>query len=154
MDSGRVCARQVVGVRSNAAVRRGGTGSPFPGRHMGVPRTLGRLRRSEEFRRVYQGGIRRAGALVVVHACPNGLGTVRLGVSVARRFGRATARNRLKRRLREAVRWHRPRMQTGVDLVVMPRSGAGTAAYGELRDGLSAALEAAGVLTGDDRGEP
>jgi len=111
-------------------------------------RTLGRLKRSEEFRRVYQSGVRCAGTLVVVHAFPNGLGMVRLGVSVGRRFGRATARNRVKRRLREAVRWHRPRMRTGVDVVVVPRTAAGTAAYRELRDEVRATLEATGVLTG------
>lgn len=107
-----------------------------------------------DFRRVYQSGTRRSGALVVVHACPNDLGTVRLGVAVGRRFGRAAARNRLRRRLREAVRSYRSRMQTSVDLVVVPRVAAGTAAYADLRDGVRTALEAAGVLTGNDRKEP
>lgn len=103
---------------------------------------------------MYQSGTRCASALVVVHTCSNALGTVRLGVSVGRRFGRATARNRLKRRLREAVRWHRPRMRAGVDLVVAPRTGAGEAAFAELRDGLSAALRAAGLMMSERRGEP
>lgn len=109
-------------------------------------RTVGRLTRSEEFRRVYQHGARRTNELVIVHACPNGLDLVRLGISVGRRFGRATARNRLKRRLREAVRWHRLRIGTGVDLVVVPRIAASTASYADLRDGVSAALQAAGLL--------
>ncbi len=109
-------------------------------------RTIGRLTRNEEFRRAYQSGMRRAGALMVVHACPNGLQAVRFGVSVGRRFGRATIRNRLKRQLREAVRWYGPRLRTGVDLVVVPRSAAGTATYADLRDGLKAMLEAAGLL--------
>jgi ribonuclease P protein component len=117
---------------------------------MGPRRTIGRLTRTEEFRRVYRDGVRRASALVVVHSSPNGLTLVRLGVSVGRRFGRAVQRNRLRRRLREAVRWHRPRMQRGVDLVVVPRAAAADAAYAELRDGVSAALGASGVLTGND----
>ncbi|HET8679310.1 MAG TPA: ribonuclease P protein component [bacterium] len=106
---------------------------------------------SAEFRRVYQSGTHRAGTLVVVHACPNDLGAVRLGLAVGRRFGRATARNRLRRRLREAVRSYRPRMQTGVDLVVVPRMAAIAAAYTDLRDGVCTALEAAGVLIESDR---
>ncbi|MGQ0549392.1 MAG: ribonuclease P protein component [Armatimonadota bacterium] len=119
----------------------------------GIP-SVGRLTRSEEFRRVYQSGTHRTEVLVVVHACPNSLGTVRLGVPVGRRFGTAVARNRLKRRLREAVRSHRPRMSPGVDLVVVPRTAAGTASYAELRNGVGAALKAARVLTGDNRKEP
>lgn len=120
---------------------------------VGAVPSVGRLTRSEEFRRVYESGTHRAGVLVVLHTCPNSLGTVRVGVPVGRRFGTAVARNRLKRRLREAVRSHRPRMKPGVDLVVVPRTAAGTASYAEIRNGVGAALEAAGVLTGDNRRE-
>ena len=107
---------------------------------------LGRLRRDEEFRRVYRDGARRATTLVVLHALPNGLGTARLGIAVGGRFGPAVARNRLRRRLREAVRWHRARIDAGADLVVVPRAAAAGAAYADLRDGVGAALEAAGLL--------
>ena len=91
------------------------------------------------------------GALVIMHACPNDLGTVRLGLAVGRRFGRAAARNRLRRRLREAVRSYRPWMQASVDLVVVPRMAAVAANYADLRGGVRTALEAAGVLIESDR---
>lgn len=107
---------------------------------------LGRLRRDEEFRRVYRDGARRVGTLVVLHALPNGLGTARLGIAVGRRFGPAVVRNRLRRRLREAVRWHRARIDASADLVLVPRAAAADAAYADLRDGVGAALEAAGLL--------
>ncbi len=108
--------------------------------------TVGRLTRNEDFRRVYRDGTRRASALVVLHTYPNGLDTVRLGVPVGRRFGRAVARNRLRRCLREAVRWHRLQLASGVDLVVVPRAAAALAAHTELRNGVRDVLAAAGLL--------
>jgi ribonuclease P protein component len=114
--------------------------------------TVGRLTRDEEFRRVYRDGTRCTGWLVVLHTCPNGLGTIRLGLSVGRRFGGAVARNRLRRSLREAVRRHRPQIRAGVDIVVVPRAAAAGAAYADLLDGVRAALGTAGVLDASTSG--
>ena len=119
---------------------------------MAPPSPLGRLARDEEFRRVYREGARRANTLVVIHARPNGLDSVRLGVAVGRRFGRAVERNRLRRRLREAVSANRTRIVVGVDLVVVPRPAAATAAFAAIRDSVKATLAAAGVLGRTDDG--
>lgn len=110
---------------------------------------LGRLVREDEFRRVYREGSRRSTPLLVLHARPNGLGAVRLGLAVGRRFGRAVRRNRLRRRLREAVRADYLRITTGVDLVLVPREAAARAMYRDLRAAALTALGAAGLL--DDR---
>jgi ribonuclease P protein component len=107
---------------------------------------LGRLVREDEFRRVYREGARRATRLLVLHARPNGLDSVRLGLVVGRRFGRATRRNRLRRQLREAVRSEGRRIASSVDLVVSPRETAAGAAYSDLRAAVAAALGAAGLL--------
>ncbi|MDQ7859608.1 MAG: ribonuclease P protein component [Armatimonadota bacterium] len=111
---------------------------------MAADGTIGRLAREDEFRRVYREGVRRATALLVVHARPNRLGTVRVGIAVGRRFGRAVRRNRLRRRLREAVRAQR-RLRGGVDLVVVPREGAAAAGAPALRAALEEALAATGL---------
>lgn len=115
--------------------------------------TLGRLAREQDFRRVYRDGARRATRLIVLHALPNDLDTVRLGVAVGRRFGRAVARNRLRRRLREAVRASCDRIGAGVDLIVVPRTAAGTAEYADLRTEMTATLQAAGLLASGAGGD-
>ena len=115
--------------------------------------TLGRLAREEDFRRVYRDGARRAARLIVLHALPTEIHTVRLGVSVGRRFGRAVARNRLRRRLREAVRASCARIGASVDLIVVPRAAAGTAEYADLRDEVTATLQAAGLFAGGAGGD-
>lgn len=109
-------------------------------------RFIGRLTREDEFRRVYLEGFRRSTPLLVIHARANGLGAVRLGFAVGRRFGGAVVRNRLRRRLREAVRAHHGLIGAGLDLVVAPRAGAAGATYASLHAAVGIALAAAGLL--------
>jgi ribonuclease P protein component len=59
---------------------------------------------------------------MVVHGAENGLDHARLGISISRRkIRKATARNRVKRILREAFRLSKPDLPRGIDLVIVPR---------------------------------
>jgi ribonuclease P protein component len=80
-----------------------------------------RLRRPADFRRVYDLGRSVSSALLVLYGLPNDLPTSRLGLSVSRRVGPAVARNRWKRKLREAFRMSRAQIPAGLDLIVIPR---------------------------------
>jgi ribonuclease P protein component len=63
-----------------------------------------RLRRRQDFDRVMRGQRVFAGRTVVAFARPNEDGRWRVGVTTSRRLRGAVARNRLRRRLREAAR--------------------------------------------------
>jgi ribonuclease P protein component len=52
---------------------------------------------------------------------------------VPKRLGGAVVRNRLRRKLREAVRMELARIQTGWDFVFHPRAGAADAPLAALR---------------------
>jgi len=80
------------------------------------------LRRSGDFRRIYQQRCTASDRWLLVFGGENGLSHPRLGLSVSRKVGPAVSRNRWKRRLREAFRLQQDRLPTGLDLVIVPRS--------------------------------
>src|SRR6267142_5399990 len=79
------------------------------------------LRRPADFRRVYDRRRSVSEGWIIVYACENGLPHLRLGLSVSRKVGQATHRNRLRRLYREAFRLTRHEMPIGLDLVLIPR---------------------------------
>ena len=79
------------------------------------------LRRPSDFRRVYERRRSASDDWLIMYVCENGLAHLRLGLSVSRKVGKATHRNRLKRLYREAFRLARHEMPTGLDLVLIPR---------------------------------
>src|SRR5215471_16983307 len=81
------------------------------------------LRRPADFRRTYDRRRSVSDSWLIVYACENGLPHLRLGLSVSRKVGQATRRNRLRRLYREAFRLTRHEMPVGLDLVLIPRSG-------------------------------
>lgn len=83
-----------------------------------------RVKRGEDFDRAYQARRRRDLGALIVYGTPNGLPVTRLGLSVSRKVGAATVRNRAKRMLREAFRQVRAELPTGLDLVVVVRPHA------------------------------
>ena len=79
------------------------------------------LRRPADFKRVYARRRSVSDSWLIVYACENGLPHLRLGLSVSRKVGKATRRNRLRRLYREAFRLTRHEMPGGLDLVLIPR---------------------------------
>ena len=80
------------------------------------------LRRPADFQRVYDRRRSASDDWLIVYACENDLGHLRLGLSVSRKYGPAVKRNRLRRLYREAFRLTRHEMTTGLDLVLIPRT--------------------------------
>jgi ribonuclease P protein component len=94
--------------------------SPEPARSYRF-RPAEHLRRPADFRRVYERRRSASDPWLIIYACENGLPHLRLGLSVSRKYGPATRRNRLRRLYREAFRLTRHDMPVGLDLVLVPR---------------------------------
>jgi ribonuclease P protein component len=88
-----------------------------------------RLLRHADFERVYKQGRKHFSPSITVFYLlrqavpegPKGREGLRIGFTVGRALGGAVHRNRMKRRLREAVRHSRPWPKADVDVVINPK---------------------------------
>lgn len=111
----------------------------------GEGRKRGRLSRSGDFDRAYKEGRSHANRFLVLYAFPRGGDggeEVRLGVSVGRKVGGATERNKVKRAMREAFWGLAERLPDGYDFVLVGRSGVAGLIDREGTAGLTASLTA------------
>jgi ribonuclease P protein component len=104
-----------------------------------------RLTRSKDFARVRRFGRSSGSQLLVLYALPTNSTDRRIGFSVSKRVGKATIRNRVKRRLREAVRSHLAVVPAGYDLVFIARPPAAAATYAQLEETVGYLLRKSGT---------
>jgi ribonuclease P protein component len=111
------------------------------------PRTA-RLLRHADFERVYKQGRRHFSATMTVfywprpqaaaeNPVPSGL---RIGFTVGRALGGAVQRNRMKRRLREAVRMTRPLAGISADVVINPKKSLLVVGFEDVKKEVSRAF--------------
>jgi ribonuclease P protein component len=106
-----------------------------------------RLRRNADIAAVWTEGMKIQHAMFALRARSNGLDVIRIAVAAPRSLGRAVARNRSRRRLREAFRAAITELANGpgCDVVVVARPPVATAAFGDIR---KAAATAVGSVAG------
>src|SRR3954454_15741143 len=130
-----------------AAIARGGS----------LPKQA-RLLRHADFERVYKGGRRlfsanmtvfwlrrEAGSEQAERVLPGTSGP-RIGFTVGRVLGGSVVRNRIRRRMREAVRLSRERLTAPVDVVINPKKSAQVAAFEQLLQDVAEAFR--GIAAG------
>ena len=122
-----------------------------------------RLLRHADFQRVYEGGRRQfTGNMTVFFlrrtisaAEAAGGDSLRVGFTVGKALGGAVERNRLKRRMREAVRTSWPALNAPVDVVFHPRKSVLQMPFADLVNevarGLQLALQRARVAQPEPR---
>jgi len=93
-----------------------------------------KVRRRTDYLRCYRTGRRRHGSLAIVYFVPNQLGHPRIGVTASRKVGKAVARQRLKRRIKEIYRRWQDRSQLpAFDLVIHLKPEAGKSDFPALK---------------------
>lgn len=103
----------------------GRTGDSFP--------KSSRILRSSEFRKVYQNGFRVSGPYFAAFCLRNAESPgPRIGFTVPRALGKSVVRNRMRRRVREAVRRSLDRLGPQWNVVFNPRKGALEAPFPDL----------------------
>jgi ribonuclease P protein component len=124
-----------------------------------VLRTLStaRLRKHADYQRVYQRSRKHFSASMTyffadrLSTAPSG---PRVGLTAGRVLGKAVERNRIKRRMREAVRLNLPSLTRDVDVVLHPRRTVLTAEFAGLQREVSRIFAVVEKAVGQADGRP
>jgi len=118
----------------------GGLNLSGPGRRGRFSGSM-RLLRHADFERVYKQGRRHFAAHMTVFYLAREQGEgLRIGFTVGKVLGGAVERNRMKRRLREAVRLHWPGVLIPADIVINPKKSLLKDEFSELGNEISRAF--------------
>lgn len=105
-----------------------------------------RLRKGFQFNYIYRRGKSLAGKEMVLYYVRNRSNKLLVGVSVSKKIGKSTVRNRIKRLFKESARSLLPEMRGDYNYVLLARSGAVDAEYADVRKTLEYLLKKAGCL--------
>ena len=100
--------------------------APGKGRQGMESQTFGkddRIRKRQDYLRIYEQGVRIHSARFTIITCRNQSGIRRLGTTVSKKAGNAVQRNRIKRLLREFFRLNKSRLPASQDIVIIAKRG-------------------------------
>ena len=104
------------------------------------------LKRKKEFRYTYRAGKSVNGRLVTLIYAKNRKNKVQIGFAVGKKIGGSVVRNRVKRRMREAVTPYIPQMKKGYNIVMIVREPIVDASFQTISDAVEDRLCRAGLL--------
>lgn len=80
------------------------------------------IKSNEEFQNIFQKGHSINGRFIVVYFLNNYLPGKRFGICVGRKLGTAVIRNRIKRLIREAIRFQSDSILPGYDILIVAKN--------------------------------
>ena len=110
------------------------------------------LRRKKEFRYTYRVGKSCGGKLLALVYAKSRTTSAKIGFSVSKKIGNAVVRNRVKRRMREAVTPLIPVIKGGTNLIFIARDSIIDAPFLSIREAMLSQLERAGLITAEEQG--
>jgi len=102
-----------------------------------------RLQKNYQFKYIYSHGVSFYTKPIVLIRAKSKPGSLRIGISVSNKTGKAVFRNRIKRLLREAVREHLPHLTKGFNYIFAASSKYDFkgVAYAAVRDAVGALIK-------------
>lgn len=99
-------------------------------------KTANKLKKDQDFRRVYKEKDSIANKLLILYIKTNNLDYNRAGFTVSKKIGKSVVRSKVKRRIRESYRLKDDQIKQGYDLVFIAREGCADASYKEIESAL------------------
>ncbi len=99
------------------------------------------MTKRRDFELVFKEGINSAAKYFIIYVKKNGLTYNRLGLSVSKKIGKAVARNRIKRLLREAIRKVSEKIPLNYDFIVIAKKSSSEAKLEDIVRDMRKSLE-------------
>ncbi|GAB6099668.1 ribonuclease P protein component [Halanaerocella petrolearia] len=106
----------------------------------------GKLRKTYQFKRVYNHGESLADHSLVLYHLENNEPKRRVGYSVSKKIGKAVTRNRVKRLFREVYRHNKDKLATGLDIVLIARKPIVNATYHQIETSFNKLCHKANIV--------
>jgi ribonuclease P protein component len=90
------------------------------------------LKKSRDYRRTVEGGSRDILETIIAYRLPNQTEVSRIGISATKKIGNSVKRNKVKRRIREAIRRNASFLPHGEDIVIVARRECTTANFADI----------------------
>lgn len=110
-----------------------------------------RLKKNYQFNYIFKHGKSAAGKNLVLIYAKNNSGRLKVGFSVGKKLGKATVRNKIKRRLKECFRKEIPFADKGYNYIFIPRQEIAESTYADIVKSVRGLLKKSGLYKGDEK---
>ncbi|SFC85098.1 ribonuclease P protein component [Butyrivibrio sp. YAB3001] len=94
------------------------------------------LKKTSDFRNVYQNGKSYANKFIVLYVWENGGSNNKIGISCSKKIGNSVVRHRFSRLVRESYRLHENAFNSGLNVVIVARACARDASFFDIEESL------------------
>lgn len=111
------------------------------------------LTRNEDYQKVYHNGKSCSNRYFVMYYLKNELSENRYGISVSKKVGNSVVRHRITRLLREVFRLNGGLFNSGLDIVVIGRTGSKGIGYETAKEAVLGLAKKSGVVIRENKAE-
>lgn len=104
-----------------------------------------RLKKNYQFNYIFRHGKSASAGNIVLVYSKNNSGRLKVGFSVGKKIGKATVRNKVKRRLKECFRKEIPLADTGYNYIFIPRESIVSDSFADIQKTVRKLLQKAGL---------
>lgn len=113
---------------------------------------MDKLKKNKDFRYVYKKGKSFATRYLVLYIKKNSLNENRVGYSISKKVGKATVRNKIKRRLKEIIR-KIDKYKKGYDIIFIARNPIVNLHYQDLKKEVYKLLKKVKIINNEMKGD-